>query len=266
MLTAEQRQAFTDDGLMKIPQAIPADEARTMATRISEYLATEESVRRNASQAWLAERPAGLRVLTKAGVFDAAAAESVETALAEIYGPGRYPRPRNGGRALVTHRVSDESWDVPADGWHVDSWPDPNGEEPHGVTVFTVLAPLRPQGGGTLILAGSYRLLGGDLTAVVGKRRLPAVRKELAQRHPWLAELWGGATGLAADRRQRFMNEGAELDGVHVRVVELTGEPGDVFVMRADTFHTVAPNCRDESRMMLVKGWGRADSESEDDE
>jgi len=266
MLTAEQRQAFADDGLMKIPQAILADEARTMATRISDYLTTEESIRRNASQAWLAERPAGLRVLTKAGAFDAAAAESVETALAEIYGPGRYPRPRNGGRALVTHKVSEKSWDVPADGWHVDAWPEPNGEEPHGVTVFTVLAPLRPQGGGTLILAGSYRLLGGSIAAMVGKRRLPAARKELGQRHPWLAELWGADNGSGVDRRQRFMDEGAVLDGVPVRVVEVTGEPGDVVVMRSDMFHTVAPNCLDESRMMLVKGWGLADSESEDDE
>ena len=264
MLTAEQRQAFADDGLMKIPQAIPADEARTMATRITEYLLTEESIRRNASQAWLAERPAGLRELTKTGVFDAAAAESVEIALAEIYGPGRYPRPRNGGRAMVTHMVSDAPWDVPADGWHDDSWPDPNSQEPHGITVFTVLAPLRPQGGGALILAGSYRLLGTEIASRVGKRRLPAVRKELGQRHPWLAELWG-ATGSGV-RRQRFMEEGAVLDGVPVRVVELTGEPGDVFVMRVDTFHTVAPNCLDESRMMLVKGWGRADAESEDDE
>lgn len=265
MLTAQQRQGFADDGLTKIPQAIPADQALMMATRIGEYLATEESIRRNASQAWLAERPAGLRTLTKAGVFDAAAAESVETALADIFGPGRYPRPKSGGRAAVTHKVSDAPWDVPADGWHTDGWPGPQGEDPAGVTVFTVLAPLRPCGGGTLVLAGSYRLLRQDITSMVGQHRLPGVRRELGARYPWLAELWGSADGSEGDRRRRYLDEGAVLDGVPVRVVEVTGEPGDVFVMRADTFHTLSPNSLDEPRLMLVKTWSPAGEETEDD-
>ena len=267
MLTAQQRRAFADDGLMKIPEAIPAELALSMAARIGEYLATEESIQRNAGQAWLAERPAGLRTLTKAGVFDAAAAEPVEQALAEIYGAGRYPRPKNGGRAAVTYKVSDEPWDVPADGWHVDSWPGPNGEDPEGVTVFTVLAPLRPFGGGTLVLAGSYRLLRANPPAsMVGKHRLPGVRRELAERYPWLAELWGSASGTVPDRRRRYLAEGAVLDGVPLRVVEVTGEPGDAFVMRHDTFHTLSPNRLDQPRMMLVKTWSSAGVESEDDD
>jgi hypothetical protein len=266
MLTAQQRQAFADDGLMKIPAAIPADEALAMATRIREYLTTEESVGRNATQAWLAERPAGLRPLTKAGVFDAAAAESVETALAELYGRGRYPRPASGGRAAVTYKVSDARWDVPSAGWHVDSWPGPHGEDPAGVTVFTVLAPLRPGGGGTLVLAGSYRLLRSNPpVSMVGRHRLPAVRRELGERHPWLAELWGPARDPSVDRRRRYLDEGAVLDGVPLRVVEVTGEPGDAFVMRHDTFHTLAPNSRDEPRMMLIKTWSPVGAESQDD-
>jgi hypothetical protein len=266
MLTAQQRQSFADDGLMKIPRAIPADVALTMAARISEYLRSEESVSRNASQAWLAERPAGLRPLSKAGAFDAAAAESVESALAELYGPGRYPRPARGGRAAVTYKVSDAPWDVPAAGWHVDSWPGPHGEDPAGVTVFTVLAPLRPCGGGTLVLAGSYRLLRPTPPAsMVGKHRLPAVRRELGERHPWLAELWGSARESGVDRRRRYLDEGAVLDGVPLRVVEVTGEPGDAFVMRHDTFHTLAPNTLEEPRMMLIKTWLPVGAESEDD-
>lgn len=265
MLSAQQLQAFADDGLMKIPQAISADEALTMADRIAEYLRSEESVRRNAAQAWLAERPAGLRPLMKAGVFDAASAESVEIALAEIYGPGRYLRPKSGGRAAVTHKVSDAPWDVPADGWHVDGWPGPQGEDPAGVTVFTVLAPLRPCGGGTLVLAGSYRLLRTDLASMVGKHRLPAVRRELGERYQWLAELWGPAHGSGGDRRRRYLGEGDVLDGVPVRVVEVTGEPGDAFVMRADTFHTLSPNSLAGPRMMLVKTWSPADGKPEGD-
>ena len=270
MLTAQQRQAFTDDGLMKVPQAIPADAATEMADRIGEYLGTEESIRRNASQAWLAERPAGLRVLTKAGVFDAAAAESVETALAEIYGPGRYPRPKSGGRALVTHKVSEAPWDVPADGWHVDDWPGPNGEEPargDGVHRACPAATVRRRD------ADARRLVPtpADRSHVDG-RQAPASGR--AQRTGSAIPMACGAVGSRSgqgdgadvDRRRRYMDEGAVLDGVPVRVVEVTGEPGDAFVMRADTFHTLAPNSRDESRMMLIKTWVRAGGEVEDDD
>ena len=137
--------------------------------------------------------------------------------------------------------------------------------------MFTVLAPLRPCGGGTLVLGGSYRLLRTGLTSMVGKHRLPAVRRELGGRHPWLEDLWGRGRGRGrtdgpdVDRRRRYLDEGAVLDGAPVRVVEVTGEPGDVFVMRADTFHTLAPNCQEEPRMMLIKTWLPADAEAEDD-
>ena len=47
--------------------------------------------------------------------------------------------------------------------------------------------------------------------------------------------------------------------------VKLTGEPGDVFVMRPDTFHTLSHNCLDEPRMMLVKTWSPAGAEETDD-
>jgi len=35
-------------------------------------------------------------------------------------------------------------------------------------------------------------------------------------------------------------------------VVELAGRAGDVFFMHCDTFHTAAPNCLDQPRMMAT--------------
>ena len=55
------------------------------------------------------------------------------------------------------------------------------------------------------------------------------------------------------DRIQRYMNDGTIIDGVPLRVVELTGEPGDVIVMHSDTFHAAAPNRLTEPRMMLTE-------------
>jgi hypothetical protein len=92
------------------------------------------------------------------------------------------------------------------------------------------------------------------------------VRDSLAA-HPWLRGLWerggnngedgsdggdGGGGSDDADRIQRYMNDGTVIDGVPLRVVELTGEPGDVILMRCDCFHVVAPNRLAEPRMMLT--------------
>lgn len=71
---------------------------------------------------------------------------------------------------------------------------------------------------------------------------LKAIRKGLGVRYPWLCDLWSAKTSPGVDRRKRYVEEGAVLDGVPLRVMELTGEPGAAFLMRADIFHTAAPN------------------------
>jgi hypothetical protein len=80
--------------------------------------------------------------------------------------------------------------------------------------------------------------------------RLDPVRTSLAA-HPWLRGLW--KPGDDGDRIQRYMNDGTIIDGVPLRVIELTGEPGDVILMHSDTFHAAAPNRLTEPRMMLTE-------------
>lgn len=48
------------------------------------------------------------------------------------------------------------------------------------------------------------------------------------------------------------MYDGIIIDGVPLRVVELTGEPGDVILMHSDCFHAVAPNRLTQPRMTLT--------------
>jgi hypothetical protein len=80
--------------------------------------------------------------------------------------------------------------------------------------------------------------------------RMPWVRAALAE-HPWLRGLW--EPGHGGDRIQRCLRDGTVVDGVPLRVIELTGEPGDVVVMHSDCFHAPAPNRRAEPRMMLTE-------------
>jgi ectoine hydroxylase-related dioxygenase (phytanoyl-CoA dioxygenase family) len=48
------------------------------------------------------------------------------------------------------------------------------------------------------------------------------------------------------------MTDGIRIGDMDMRVVELTGRPGDAFLMHCDTFHAAAPNCHDEPRMMAT--------------
>jgi Phytanoyl-CoA dioxygenase (PhyH) len=249
MLTQHQRTEFDEHGLLKLPQAVPAATATRMAERTLEYLATEESVQRNRGQGWLTERPAGLQPLTQAGTFDAVADGAIPAALDELYGADRWKRPRHWGRALVTYRTTNE-WDVPTGGWHLDGKP-MKTDDPSSITVFVVLAPLRPRGGGTLIITGTHRLLRA-YADIDDTAKNKGVRRKLGVRHPWLGEIWSPKPGTG-NRRQRYLDEGTVLDGVTVRMVELTGEPGDAFLMRADMLHTPAPNALDQPRLMLLR-------------
>ena len=75
------------------------------------------------------------------------------------------------------------------------------------------------------------------------------VRASLAA-HPWLRGLWEPGDG--GDRTQRYLSGGTVVAGVPLRVVEVTGEPGDVILMHCDCFHAAAPNRLTEPRMMLT--------------
>jgi ectoine hydroxylase-related dioxygenase (phytanoyl-CoA dioxygenase family) len=75
------------------------------------------------------------------------------------------------------------------------------------------------------------------------------VRKALMDRYSWMKELC--SFDLAIDRVQRFMKTAAILEDVEVRVVEMTGEPGDVFLVHPLMMHAGSPNCSALPRMVL---------------
>ena len=67
--------------------------------------------------------------------------------------------------------------------------------------------------------------------------------------HPWLAQLINHDGG--SDRINQLF-EGTRIDGIPVRVVELTGEPGDVVITHPLIAHSIAPNCASRPRFMRI--------------
>ena len=245
MLTADQRDEFRVTGLLRLDGAFPRAAAEAMCGRLWEFLASQYAMRRGEPSTWTVEQPARFQPVTHSGAFRPVGDGPLHAALDELLGPGQWARPRWWGRPLVTF-PQDGPWELPARAWHFDCMPVSAGQRP--VQFFAFLSQVRPRGGGTLVLAGSHRLVAPYLG--LGEAfRLDRVRTSLAS-HPWLRGLW--KRGDEGDRIQRYMNDGTIIDGVPLRVVELTGEPGDIILMHSDCFHAVAPNRLTEPRMMVT--------------
>jgi hypothetical protein len=69
------------------------------------------------------------------------------------------------------------------------------------------------------------------------------------QRYCWMKELC--SFDPAIDRVSRFMKSTTTLEDVDVRVVELTGDPGDVYLVHPLMLHASSPNCLAIPRMVL---------------
>jgi hypothetical protein len=123
--------------------------------------------------------------------------------------------------------------DGPARYWHWDNPCELHLDRPRALFVVSFIGPVAPRSGGTLILSGSPRLL------IQQERQLPADPhrglgalpwERFHRSHPWLMAL----TGLApspADRIAAFMDAETTVDGIPLRVVELTCEPGDMVLL-----------------------------------
>jgi hypothetical protein len=171
-----------------------------------------------------------------------------------------YPRPS----VLFTLPNSD-TWTVPT-GWHVDTPRLASGRQP-GVQLFTFLDTVEPRGGGTLVVAGSHRLLNEGRFIRVNEIR------QLLCRHVFFRDLYSeGQSGV--DDRARLLGQTGAVADIALEVVELTGAPGDAYMTDLRLLHTAAPNATDRPRVMathrfaregvmqeLAEGFGWSDSE-----
>ena len=103
-----------------------------------------------------------------------------------------------------------------------------------------------------MAVSGSHQLLDGGR-----QLRAPDVRRELC-REPFFRALYSEATArqVSADARAR-------VDGVELGLVEMTGEPGDAYVVDLRTLHSGAPNASDRPRLMMTQRFIRADLQAE---
>ncbi len=258
MLSQEQKEVFIEWGFVKIEGLIPVEIVDPIREMVIERL------RRHGfwgSQGWLP--PA-----------DAEAGKKLSITLKEISRSSKSLRPILTDRVLAYasdlvsgHELKlsppitqflftaprsyvlnhdgrwNGEWEVPRSIWHLDM-PRSAAIGPPGPEMFTFLNRVEPKGGGTLVLAGSHRLL-NEVEYLSSK----GVKKKL-KRHAYFQELTGKS---GDDDRSRFMEDVGHIDDVPVQVVELTGDPGDVYFVDLRLLHSIGANTSDQPRMMIAQ-------------
>ena len=236
VLTPSLLEDYARDGVVRLPNAVPARDIEAMAAALRRKVAARPKPGARPSQ-----------LSSRTDEFNAMASPTVRAILAEILGD--WEEPAYWGMPLVSFHTGEHAWDVPHEHWHVDLGAPPTDRRL--ARIFVVLAPSRPGGGGTGYIEGSHTLI--QALADRAGHALPSAqaRKALAARSPWFAALTARPDG--EDRIRRFMDDGGELDGVHVRMCEMLGEPGDVILMHPLMMHAPTPNVLATPRMMLAQ-------------
>jgi hypothetical protein len=258
MLTDQQLKDFDTKGWVRLKQAFAPQAALKMQDFMWEQLGQMHGINRKDPSTWI-RHFSGLNKKTRDSVYREVGTPRLFGAVDQLLGKDRWQRPPGWGGFLVSPPDSDEGpWDVINNQWHWDGDPAHQVDGINALFTLTFYSTVEPGGGGTLLLEGSHRLivpffrpLGPDRS---GFKQKPLKRRFL-QSHPFLAELNGYAPDQG-DRVRRFMQEGATIDDVPVRVIEATGEPGDALFAHPSILHARSYNRAPEPRFMRVGSIG----------
>jgi hypothetical protein len=246
VLTQQRRETFERDGMLSVPGYFDPRDLTAMSDAVWADVRSRYGIERHVPATWHDQRPAQFKSLNRSGAFDALRPGCAAIA-DEFFGLGNWEY--NFPGLLVTFPTG--SWAVPHNIWHLDSNPIDYMAGLRNIKVFTFLEPVRPRGGGTCYVEGSNRVVMDRVRNATPDERLRSadIKAILQIEEPWFRALF---TSGWPDREQRFMTEGGTARGIGVCVKELTGEPGDVYIMHPAMLHTPAGNALDRPRMMLA--------------
>jgi phytanoyl-CoA dioxygenase PhyH len=252
-LTSSDIQRFERDGYVVVRQAFSRADGLAMERQWWRELEDTHGIRRDDRSSWH-QIPGDLKAAKRDPVQARILTGRVRGVLDDLLGKAAWSPPRNWGRTIVTF-PGPGAWQVPARHWHWDNPCEPHLDHPRGLFVVSFIGPVAPRSGGTVILSGSPRLL------IQQERQIPADQRHglgampwerFRRSHPWLMALTGQAPS-PADRIAAFMDRETIIEGVPLRVAELTGEPGDMVFCHPVMVHCAAPNRGARPRFMRIK-------------
>ena len=252
-LTSSDIQRFERDGYVVVRQAFSRADALAMERRWWSELEDSHNMRPDDRSSWR-QIPGDLKAAKRDPIHARMLTERVRGVFDDLLGKAAWSPPKDWGRSIVTF-PGPGAWEVPTHFWHWDNPSELHLDRPRGLFVVSFIGSVAPRGGGTLILSGSPRLLiQRERWISADQRRDPAAKpwKRFHRSHPWLMALTGQAPS-PADRIASFMDTEIIVEGVPLRVVELTGEPGDMVFCHPVMVHCAAPNRGVWPRFMRIK-------------
>lgn len=256
MLGETQRSELATTGVVALPRVLSASEAGALEDRVWEHLVRRGIVRDDPST-WPAGFQSKLQGLRQSGVFNTFGTPAVSALLDEVLGAGAFTETEAWGPALVTFPTP-APWVLPHGGWHLDLPGAGNPAQPGALRLFGFVTDVAPGGGGTLVVEGSHHVVRRMLERRgpgAGPLKSGQISKRLKSEHEWFRDLHRPHDGRGAD----VLWDGIEIDGVTVRVRELTGTAGDIVAMLPWTMHAIAPNASDRPRLMVTHSVYRHD-------
>jgi hypothetical protein len=253
MLSEADIQVFGESGFLHLPHAFDPSDAAAMEDMIWRFVEARGVLRTDRST-WVPGSVPGLSPkMKRKATFQLVWTEAVTKSIDQLLG-GDWDPPTHCGSLLVTFPNSNQ-WQIPRRIWHADTHFAHPPEPLFGVKTYGFINRVRPGQGGTCLISGSHHIVGRfartNRDVVCSLRHLPPFMRS----HPWLIDLERGAED--PDRTRRLMSS-TETEGSELRIVELTGEPGDVVLTHPWTLHCIAPNAGNAPRMMTSKNvWRR---------
>ena len=257
VLSPEDIASFEQQGYVYLPKAFSRADALAIQDSIWSQM-QEQGIDRNDSSTWPTDSWHGVKLKDNPSLERSISSPRLCGAIDQLLGSSNWRVPNRWGGYLISFPTGvAQDWELTSQGWHWDDTLINHFEQSNtGLFVFTLYSDVQAHGGGTLVVPGSHRLIEQffrRLSPVDQHLKQKSLKQRFAQSKPWLAELTG-LTRESANRTQRFMEEATEVDSVPVKVIELTGEPGDAYLCHPAIYHAASPNHAEVLRFMRVKG------------
>ena len=122
-----------------------------------------------------------------------------------------------------------------------------------GALLLAFIGSVPPDTAGTLAVAGSHSLVTRFIEAKphLKKAKMKVTRRAVLASDPYLKSLC--CTWTEQDWVAELPSTEQAVSGIQLRVVELTGEPGDVVIGHPWLLHSPAPNRGNTPRFMSVQ-------------
>jgi hypothetical protein len=250
-LTEQQLEQFKLRGYIKV-RAFAREDAVEMVDvvwhRLEKYGIDKED-----PSTWMTAYPGGLsQAVRKIRIFREAITDEFIATVDQLLKQGAWKRSRDWGMLLFSFpSVGRKTWDVTSKQWHWHGNPLRNSGHLRDLFVFSFLSQVQAGGGGTLLVEGSHHVVCRffrELTPERLEMKARDLKKIFYAHHPWLKALSGNSG--EDDRQQRFMSESTDVFGYPLRVVELTGDPGEAYITNMSTIHAASMNVLERPRFM----------------